>query len=227
MAIFALAANAPYLYLIANFGYDDILRESPEEVLAAFAAGGDMLVFAWLAFALCALAFVIVAGLVDDALRAQDAPLAGFVTAAGVASALAQAIGLSRWVFVAPILADLAAAEETRGSAIVAYQVLHQFAGVAIGEHVGQTLLALWTAGIGWAIARGGAGAPRIFGWFGFLIAAAWIVGQTELLNTVTRTPVIEITPYAFMGWQVWLLALGLVWIGRGLRANGPRSPRV
>jgi hypothetical protein len=219
MVFFATAANAPYAYLIQNFGYDDVLREPPEAVLAAFTAGGDGLVFAWAAFALCALFFVVVAGLADDALRAAGAKAAGFVFAAGVLSGLAQAIGLSRWTFAIPVIADLAAEEETRAAALVSYRVLHQFAGVAIGEHIGQTLLAIWTAGISWALVRGGAG-PRVIGWLGFVIAPAWIVGQTELLATVTQTPVIEITPYAFMGWELWIFALGVSWIWRSMRAE-------
>lgn len=212
MAAFALIANGPYLYLVEAFGYDDVLREPAGAVLAAFAAGGDALVYAWLAFTICALSFVVVAGLVADALRAAGAPVARFVLAAGVASALAQAIGLSRWAFAAPILADLAEQEETRQSALVAYQVLHQFAGVGIGEHIGQTLLAIWTAGLSWTIVRSGI-APKFIGWLGFPIAMAWIVGQTELLATVTATPVLEIAPYAFIGWQLWLVALGVAWM--------------
>jgi hypothetical protein len=217
MAAFALFANLPYLYLTTAFGYDDILREPPAQVLAAFTVGGDALIFAWLAFSLCALAFVIVAGFTNDALRAANVAAPSFVLAAGAASALAQAIGLSRWVFVMPVIADLAAQDQTRESALVAYQVVHQFAGVAIGEHIGQTLLAIWTAGLSWVLLRSKL-APAIFGWLGFAIAAAWIVGQSELLATVTATPVIEFTPYAFMGWVLWLLLLGFVWIGRGLR---------
>ncbi|MBX9746241.1 MAG: DUF4386 domain-containing protein [Hyphomonadaceae bacterium] len=217
LIVFALAANAPYLYLIENFGYDDVLREPPDDVLFAFAAGGDALVYAWAAFALCALSFIVVASLTEEALRVGGGKVAGFVGAAGAASALAQAIGLARWVFVVPILANLAAEPSTREGALISYQVLHQFAGVAIGEHIGQTLLALWTAGVAWTIIRSGA-APRVFGWLGFVIAGAWLVGQTELFATVTQTPVLEITPFAFMAWQVWLLLIGLVWLWRGLR---------
>jgi hypothetical protein len=222
MVAFALAANVPYFYLIENFGYDDVLREPARDVLFAFAAGGDALVYAWAAFALCALSFIIVASLMEDALRDGGGKVASFVTTAGAASALAQGIGLARWVFVAPILADMAANSETRESALVSYQVLHQFAGVAIGEHIGQTLLALWTAGVSWTILRSGA-APRVFGVLGFAIAAAWLIGQTELFATVTQTPVIEITPYAFVAWQVWLLLIGLVWLLAGLRKQTPR----
>lgn len=220
LVTFALAANVPYVLLIERFGYDDILREPALDVLRAFAAGGPSLVLIWLAFALCALSFVVVAGLVDDALRTTT-PLPRFATYAGVASALAQAIGLSRWVFVAPGLAatasDPAATEAQRTAAVAIYEALHQFAGVAIGEHIGQTLLALWTAGLGFTLLRAGGLAARLFGLVGLVIAPLWILGQSELLATVIEGfPVLEVAPIAFMGWEVWLLALGVWWLVRG-----------
>jgi Domain of unknown function (DUF4386) len=222
MAAFALAANVPYALLIARFGYDDILREPPLVVLSAFADGGPSLILIWLAFALCAASFVVVAGLVADAARAGGKVLPGFVLAAGAASAVAQAVGLSRWVFAVPGLAetalDPAASEGARAAAIVMYETLHQFAGVAIGEHIGQTLLAVWTAGLSWTLLKGGLG-PRAFGAVGLVIAPSWLVGQTELIATVIPgMPVIEITPIAFMAWEVWVLALGVAWIFKGLR---------
>jgi len=224
MVAFALVTNVPYALLIARFGYDDILREPSRVVLAAFAAGGSSLILIWLAFALCAASFVVVAGLVADAARAQGRALPCFVVGAGVASALAQAIGLSRWVFVVPGLADIAldpaSDDASRAAALVTYDALHQFAGVAIGEHIGQTLLALWTVGVAGTLLKGGLG-PRVFGVVGLVLAPLWFVGQIELLATVIPgMPVVEVTPIAFMGWELWLLALGVAWIVRAVRAK-------
>lgn len=222
MTGFALAANVPYAFLVERFGYDDVLREPPLAVLKAFVAGGPELVLIWLAFAVCALSFVVVAGLVGDAAKAGGKALPGFVVLAGAASALAQAIGLSRWAFAVPGIAasalDPSASEATRAAAVVMYQTLHQFAGVAIGEHVGQTLLAIWTAGFAWRLLMGGLG-PRVFGVLGLVIAPLWIVGQSELLATVIPdAPVFEVAPIAFMAWELWLLVLGIAWIVRGVR---------
>ena len=65
----------------------------------------------------------------------------------GVLCGVLQSIALMRWVFVIPILANLyvdpTANEATRAAAVVAYQVVHQYGGVAIGEQMGQTLLVL------------------------------------------------------------------------------------
>ncbi|MDP3746134.1 MAG: DUF4386 domain-containing protein [Phenylobacterium sp.] len=224
MALFAVATNIPYLLLIDRFGYDDVLRQPPLAVLTAFQAGGVELILIWLAFGLCALSFVLVAGLIDRALRVSGAPIGGWILAVGVASAVAQAIGLARWVFVVPVLAttalDPSASPAAREAALAAYQAFHQFAGVAIGEHVGQLLLVAWTCGVSLAILRGGLG-PRAFGWFGLALTPFWILGQSELLHTAAPAiPVLELTPYAFIGWELWLLALGCAWIIKGLRRS-------
>jgi len=52
-----VAATLPYVWLIENFGYDDILREPAAVVLQRFNQGGSPLVLAWLAFAMSALLF--------------------------------------------------------------------------------------------------------------------------------------------------------------------------
>ncbi len=225
LALFPLIASVPYALLVRDFGYDDVLRAPPLDVLRAFAAGGPDLILEWLAFAVCASGFVLVAGLVADAAKQGNHPPSRFVLAAGALSALAQAIGLSRWAFAVPTIADAAldpaSSEARREAALMSYQMLHQFAGVAIGEHIGQTLAALWTAGLSWAILRGGLG-PRVFGALGLVIAPLWIVGQVELVRTVIPSaPEWEIAPIAFMAWEAWLLALGAAWIVRGLGLYG------
>lgn len=221
LVAFALLSTVPFSLLVDRFGYDDILREPPLTVLAAFRAGGPELILIWLAFALCALSFLVVSAWTGAALKTRGAKWPGWAAAAGAASAVAQAVGLSRWAFVVPGLADTAAIGDppSHAAAVVAYQSLHQFAGVAVGEWLGQTLLALWTLALGLGLLKGG-GVSRMFGAVGLVLAPLWLVGQTELLATVSPAfPAIEITQWVFSGWLVWLLALGLWWTFRGERA--------
>lgn len=217
LAVFPLAATVPYLLLIDRFGYDDILRQPPLVVLKAFRDGGPELVLIWLAFALCAAAFLWVAGWTAGAVRAQGGRWPLWATLAGAGSAMVQAIGLLRWPFAVPGLAatalDPAADPAARSAAVVVFQTLNQFAGVALGEHLGQTLLAAWTFALALAVLRGRL-APALFGWIGLALVPLWILGQSELLATVVPGfPVVEVTPIAFIGWQVWLLTLGLWWV--------------
>ncbi len=47
----AILVNIPYTLLIMNFDYPDILRQPTEEILTKFQAGGNSLIYTWLAFA--------------------------------------------------------------------------------------------------------------------------------------------------------------------------------
>lgn len=217
LVVFPLAATVPYVLLIDRFGYDDILREPPLAVLKAFQAGGPELVLIWLAFALCAASFLWVAGWTAEAVKAQGGRWPLWATLAGAGSALVQAIGLLRWPFAVPGLAetalDPAADPAARAAAVVVFETLNQFAGVALGEHLGQLLLAAWTFALAVAVLRGRL-APALLGWIGLALVPLWILGQSEMLATVIPGfPVIEAAPIAFMGWQVWLVALGLWWL--------------
>jgi len=209
---FLVLANVSYSYLVASFGYDDVLREPVQTVLSRFAAGGSGLVLAWAGFALSALVFVAAAPLVALALQGRHNQLVWIATAAGMASGLLQAVGLFRWVFVIPVLArDYPAADPAHRAAIeVAYTVLNQYGGVTLGEHMGQILLVVWSAGVIAACWRAGG----ILKWNSLIGTASlplWALAQTELYATViAQTPVVEAAPIAFMLWMVWILALGV-----------------
>lgn len=203
---FVLALNLPYAMLIELFGYDDILREPTGVTLAAFRAGGTPLLLAWLGFAAGALLFAPLAGMLERAIGLR----AGWT---GQASAVAQTVGLARWVFIVPLLAEAQkdAPPELTATIDLLYRAQHQMFGTFIGEILGQTLLAAWTARVAhhlWTLNR-----PLAL--MGAATLPLWVLGLSEPLATVFRSlPVIEVTPLAFIGWQVWLLWFGgwLIW---------------
>ena len=47
----AMLVNIPYTLLIMNFDYPDVLRLPTAEILTKFQAGGNALIYTWLAFA--------------------------------------------------------------------------------------------------------------------------------------------------------------------------------
>lgn len=151
----ALAFNLPYARLAATFDYPGILREPPETILAALAAGGPALLATWYAFAACALIFAPLA--MAQALgqgRAQRAPSLAIAAAiAGAFAGILQAMGLLRWVLVMPALSGLPDAATT-------FTALHAMGGAVIGEHLGQLATALHV-GLMAAIHRG-EGQPRL-----------------------------------------------------------------
>jgi hypothetical protein len=71
---------------------------------------------------------------------------------------------------------------------------------------------------VGLALIRMG-GALRWIGAAGLVTLPAWILGQTELLApSMPGLPVIEVIPYAFMAWELWMLVLGIALIVKAIR---------
>ena len=225
VVLFLVAATVPYLWLIAHFGYDDILRAPTAVILRSFHAGGAPLVVAWFVFAMSALLFIPLAFALD---RLGEAGARGLPSAVplAVASAVAQCIGLLRWVLVVPGLSsayvDPGATAATQAAVVVVFEAVHHYGGMVIGEMVGQLLLAAWTLLTGWRLARSGA-LPRWLCWAGSATVPLWVLGQTELLHQVVPSvPLYEVVPVAFMAWEAWLAALAVVLAVRALRRSNP-----
>jgi hypothetical protein len=209
---FAIAFNLPYSWLAVHFDYPDILRRPAGIVLGRFAEGGAPLILAWGGFALAALLFAPVAVAVSVVTR-RPGHAAAAVAALGVGAGVVQAIGLSRWVYVVPGLAALWTAGDAaqRMLAETVFFALHQFAGVGIGEAIGQTLTAAWLIGV----ALGQRGHPR----FGALPAVLGMVGGVVLLlglaeglSTVIRFDPGPLKLSAAVGYLV--LTVWLIWTG-------------
>lgn len=223
LLIFLIAANAPYVWLIEHFGYDDILREPAAAILQKFHAGGAALVVAWLAFSLSSLLFIpVVLGF--EALLAPTGEAARGAAALGIASAVAQAIGLLRWVLVVPGLAagysDPSATPATREALLVVFEAVHRYGGTVVGEMVGQLLLAGWTGWMALRLKRSGF-VPTWLAGVGLFTWPLWLLGQSELLHTVMPgLPAIEVTPIAFIAWELWLAALAVALFVGAIRAR-------
>ncbi|WP_427158209.1 DUF4386 domain-containing protein [Aliinostoc sp. HNIBRCY26] len=206
--------NIPYILLIQNFEYDDILREPVDYVLQKFQAGGAGLILTWFIFGLAALLFIPASTLLHQIIAQEDTPYLKTATLMGALSGILQSVGLMRWVFVVPILANLynnpTASKTTRETISVIYQVVHQYGGVVIGEYLGQTLLVFWTLGVGMAMLH----SPLFKSWvayFGLMTVPLLVLGQSELLATVIPSmPVWEFTPVGFILWEIWILMIGI-----------------
>ena len=144
IALVALAVffNLPFSHLASTCDYPDILRQPTETILAAFQAGGAELVATWYAFALAAMLMVpmsLVHAFAAGRMRRPEIALSAALI--GVLAGLLQAMGLLRWVLVVP---GLAARGDVAGFALV-----HDYAGLALGEHLGMLLTAGHVALIG------------------------------------------------------------------------------
>jgi len=212
----ALGAFVPYTILTTTFEYPQILRQDVFTILAKFNAGGSGLIFTWFTFAIMGLPLLLAYLMIGKKLenKIPDSSMMKLASIAGIISIVAQMIGLLRWVFVVPVLGKSMAAADTdaaRESVKISFELIHQFAGVLIGEHIGQLFTIIWTVIICIAISR-----TKLFStwvsWFGIISSVIYLSAQAELFATVIDNfPVWELA--GFIGstlWLVWLIILGV-----------------
>jgi hypothetical protein len=228
-----IAFNLLFTLLSMTFEYPDILREPTGYVLERFDAGGAGLVAIWYGFMLTAVLFVPLVVLVHrvlagDGREAGEPFYLGLATAFGVVAGVVQFLGLARWPFLVPSLADSytdpSSSEATRVSVTVVFEAFNRYAGVAVGEHLGYLFTGLWTALVALALLQ-----SPLFGrlgrWFGLLglVSAAGILAGT--LEFVGFTLAADVVTVAYILWSVWLLAFGIVLLGHTERSGALQTP--
>ena len=211
----AIGFNIPYAVLASLYDYPAILRRPAAEALDRFAALGSSVILAWHGFALAALALVPLAvalSITPKRLRMSPAVAIG-AAVSGALAGIAQAIGLWRWVFVVPALAVSHANPATqltiRQANEAAFVLLNAYGGVAIGEHIGQLLTALFSALLAALQWREGA---RRTAMLGGMSAATMSVGAQEGLALALGADVSLFSAFTiagFAGLTLWLIATG------------------
>ncbi len=198
-----------YGLLAMTFDYPGILREPAGEVLRRFAAGGPTLVLLWHGFALTPVLFIPAAILLRRAFTATT-PFLDLAVPLGVLAGLTQVMGLIRWPFLVPELArsflDPSASEATQAAALTVFGAFHQYAGVAIGEHLGYLFTGAWTLVIAGAMLT----APRFrpwLGWAGIASALGILVGLLEPAGIALAG---MINAVAYAAWSLWLVGVGV-----------------
>jgi hypothetical protein len=211
LIIVPLAFNITFFLLQRAFEYPDILRKPTEDILRRFKDGGAPLRRLWYAFALSAVLFTPVPVLVQQVFG-PDAPWFLVVgTVMGVLAGVVQFLGLIRWPFLVPSLADLYTAPQstpaTRESVAVTFQAFHRYIGVAIGEHLGYLFTSIWTILLCIAVIQTAVVNP-LFGWLGIIPALGVFVGVFEETGFKAAG---AINAISYILWSVWLVALGAV----------------
>jgi hypothetical protein len=214
--LLAIVFNVPFAILAATYNYPDVLRGPAGEALSLFAAGGPSLILTWHAFALSAFALapMAVALSLTPKRMAERPALAVGGAVLGALAGVTQAMGLWRWVFVIPALASAytapGATAEAQAAAERAFVVLNQYGGVAIGEHLGQWLTALFilcVALLQWNERK------RISAVIGFVAALAIAIGTGEGLAIAlgqSGDALSMATIGGFLGFALWLIATGI-----------------
>jgi hypothetical protein len=207
----AVASNAAFALLASVFAYPDVLREPAAEILQRFGANQTPVITGFLALAAAAACLIPVAVIVGRVIG--DTVLSRLAVVAGVLAGVVQVLGLLRWVYAVPGLSQAAADPDTRPAAIVGFEVLHGYLGVAVGETLGYVATAAWTLLV---IAAPGRSMrtvlPRFCRWAGGLAAVAILAGVLEPAG-VSAAGLVNFAGYVL--WSLWLIAFGVLLIRR------------
>jgi Domain of unknown function (DUF4386) len=226
-----IAFNLLFTLLSVTFEYPDILRQPAGYVLERFEAGGAGLVATWYGFMITAVLFVPLVVLVHrvlagDGREAGEPFYLGLATAFGVVAGVMQFLGLARWPFLVPYLADTytdpASSEATRESVAVVFEAFNWYAGVAVGEHLGYLFTSLWTALV--ALAMFGSALPfrRWLSLLGMVSAAGVLVGTLEPAGFEAAANIVVV---GYILWSIWLALTGILLLLT--RSNRPRVPQA
>jgi len=208
--IVPLAFNITFFMLQKAFEYPDILRKPTDHILRRFKDGGASLRRLWYAFTFSAVLFTPVPVVVLQVFGTEAPWYLHVGTAIGVLAGAVQVLGLIRWPFLVPTLADLytdpKSSQAMRDSVAVTFQSFHRYVGVAIGEHLGYIFTATWTLLLCVALIQTGIFNP-LWGWLGIIPALGVLTGIFEetgfqaagLINAVS-----------YILWSAWLIAFGI-----------------
>ncbi|OYW19998.1 MAG: hypothetical protein B7Z54_02365 [Sphingobacteriales bacterium 12-47-4] len=209
----ALGVFIPYTILTITFDYPNILRQETGSILTRFHEGGPSLIWTWWAFAILGLPLLVAYVLLGQKLETRYS-FTRWATSIGVIGLVVQMIGLLRWVFVVPVLANnfVSGTEMARESSLVGFQLIHQYGGVVLGEHIGQLFTIIWTVLISAALLKANF-IPRWVAWLGYLASFIYFLAQAELFATVIPGfPVWDLAGLIGSSlWLLWLIVLGVI----------------
>jgi len=203
-----LVLTAGFTGLQMTFDYPSILRHPAGEVLTRFAAGGADLHAYWYAMFIAAVALIPAAigfALLNWRQNQLGAALAGGF---GVLAGLLQALGLLRWTVLVPSLAAAytapGATDLDKALAASAFDTANAYLGMGVGEHMGYLLTALFTVALAMTIVR----CWPVMAWTGIVLALGVAAG---MLETFGIGGVTMINAFAYMGWSLWAVILGVL----------------
>jgi len=212
----AVGVLIPYTILTMIFEYPVILRQDTAIILTKFNEGGSKLIATWFAFALIGLPLILAYIRIGQQLENRSS-LVRVATNIGVIGLIVQMIGLLRWTFVVPVLANTyvhATDEATKAAAIISFKTIHQFGGVILGEHLGQLFTIAWTVMMTISFAKLKL-MPKWVNWLGIVSSVIYLLAQAELFATVIKGfPVWDMAGFiGSTGWLVWLIIVGVMFI--------------
>lgn len=219
LIIAAALTNIAFTVLGSVFDYPDILKQPVDEILAAFRASQGTVTF-W--FAVMAVSAALFAPIAVGVGRLSTRRAMRLAVPVGIAAAVVQVIGLSRWPILVPGYAAGATSSDpaTAGASRDAFETAHRVLGTILGETTGYALTAAWTLLVLAALGRFWAG--RWFTALGVVSAALIAAGVLSPLGV----PVLDTANFAgYVLWSGWLIAFAVLLLRRPSAGTATRRP--
>lgn len=214
----AVLANAAFAVLGMVFDYPDVLKEPVEEILADFRASQTAVI---VGFAVLAVSAALMAPVAIGVGRLAANRTMRVAVPVGIAAAVVQVIGLSRWPLLVPGFAAAASSADPQlaTAARDAFVLAHRVLGNLIGETFGYLLTAAWTLLVVAALGRSIAGR-----WFAALGAVSAVLVLSGVLSPF-GLPVIDTANFiGYVLWSLWLVIFGILLLRRPSTSAAPAS---
>lgn len=195
------------------FNFPDVLRQPAAYGLTLFRQHQAQIVPAYYVFMVSGLLFIPLSYAFSAVFKTTaSSEWRQALIGTGLATAIFQAIGFSRWVFVIPFLADQYERQPAQRSTLaLLYETLNRYAGMTIGEHLGFLAMGSWTIVL--AVLLGQAGfLNRWLAGFGIPIGVGLLVSVLEHGGGPSASVYATINFAVNTGWSLWMLFLG-VWL--------------
>lgn len=208
----SLLAIAGFTALGSVFEYPQILQEPTADILELFRANQSAVTL-WFGILVLGAALLAPAGYLLG--RIAGGTTGRWITITGVAAAVVQVIGLSRWVLFIPGVSDDALVPANTAEAHRTFELLHRWLGVVVGETIGYVLTAAFTVLVVRGVAR--SMAPR---WLAIVGDVAAVLIVTGVLVPVLHLA--SLTNFAgYVLWCCWVLGMAVVlWRGRAVATS-------
>jgi hypothetical protein len=216
LILLPIAFTVCFTLLQMQFEYPDILRQPTADVLTKFQAGGTGLIAVWYVLSLTAVLFIPIVVLFHHVLAGQKASAAlSVATTFGVVAGIVQTLGLLRWPFLVPHLAQAylapGASEAQRAAAALVFEAFHRYAGMAVGEHLGYLSTSLWTFLVALLMLR----SPLFGRWLGASGMVLALGIATGLLEPAGWELAGAINAISYLAWALWMIVVGVVLLVR------------
>jgi len=201
----AVIVNVAFVGLGSAFDYPDVLGRPAGEVLDLFEQN-EAAVIGW--FALLAFGAGLLGPIAIGVGRLSELQSMRWAVRAGIAAAVVQVIGLSRWVVIVPWLSARASEADRAGDVATAASVEDNFVtinhilGVVIGETFGYALTAAWTLLVILALRS------QLPAWLRWLGVPAAILIATGLFVPIGVAGTDQANFVGYILWSIWLIGL-------------------